>query len=301
MSNTFGNIYRLTTFGESHGVAVGGVIDGCPSRLKIDFSAIDTDLARRRGEAALLSSSRALAEKDEVEWLSGLLDGVTLGTPIAFLIRNKAQRSEDYETLKDICRAGHADAAYMDKYGIRDWRGGGRASARETVARVVGGAIAKQILAPQGIKISAEVVRVGTMATDDKNALAAYLKSVKVADDSVGGVVECRISGLSKGLGEPVFDKLQARLASAVMSIPAAKGFEYGEGFRAAQMLGSEHNKLDDGISGGISTGGDIVFRVAFKPTPSIGIGGRHDVCVALRAPVIVEAMAAMTIVDSNL
>lgn len=298
MNNTFGNIFRLTSFGESHGTAVGGVIDGCPSQIRLDFDAIDRDLARRRGDGSLFCSPRALAEKDEVEWLSGLLDGVTLGTPIAFLVRNKAQHTADYEAMKDMCRKGHADAAYQDKYGIRDWRGGGRASARETVARVIAGSIAKQILSGNGISIDARVIMVGNISSVRHDEVAHLLRSLKEKNDSIGGVVECVISGVPKGLGEPVFDKVQARLAAAMMSIPAVKGFEYGKGFAAAGFNGTEHNKYDDGISGGITTGADIVMRVAFKPTPSVGIGGRHDVCVALRAPVIAEAMAAMTIVD---
>lgn len=290
--NTIGEKYRFTSFGESHGPAVGGVIDGCPAGLRIDMKLIREDLLRRRTGG----SERAAAEPDEVEWLSGLLDGVTLGTPIAFLIRNKAARPEDYEALKNVYRPGHADYTYEAKYGIRDVRGGGRASARETASRVVAGSIAKQLLQQQGIEIHAELVRVGK--AQNKELFAAEIANAKADGDSVGGIVSCVISGVKAGIGEPIFDKVQARLAYAMLSINACKGFEYGVGFASAEKRGSEINHISGGIAGGITDGTDITFRVVFKPTPSIGIPGRFDACVAVRAVPVVEAMAAMTIYD---
>ena len=316
--NTFGNKFRLTTFGESHGVAVGGIIDGCPSGIRIDFDAVAADLSRRRGKPGTGASARALQESDQVEWLSGLLDGITLGTPIGFIVRNTAQQPDDYSNLEHVFRPGHADLSYLKKYGIRDARGGGRASARETVSRVVAGSIAKQILAEKGVSVSAKVSMVAGFGEERADQWEALISEARQDGDSVGGVVEGLISGLKAGVGEPVFDKLQAMLAYSIMSIPAVKGFEYGEGFREAQMRGSRCNLLRDGISGGISTGDDIRFRVAFKPTPSIAreqimqalepdgsfterivsINGRHDACVAMRAPVIVESMAALVLVN---
>ena len=280
--NTIGQILRFTDFGESHGVAVGGVLDGVPSQLVIDFEAIQHDLDRRAGRVgALAVSERAKGEKDEVEWLSGLLDGVTLGTPLAFIIRNTNARPEDYEALKDVYREGHADKVYEQKYGIRDYRGGGRASARETVARVVAGSIAKQILAKDGITIEGRLVQVGDET--DPTKFAALLESVREAGESVGGVVECRIKGVPAGVGEPIFDKLQARLAYAIMSINGCRSFSY-----------------EGGIVGGISDGKDIVFQCRFKATATKmkEYGGRHDVCIAVRAVPIVESMAALTICD---
>ena len=290
--NTIGYKYRFTSFGESHGPAVGGVIDGCPAGIRLDMDLIREDLLRRKSGG----SERAAAEPDEVEWLSGLLDGITLGTPIAFLIRNTAARPEDYEALKDIYRPGHADFTYEAKYGIRDYRGGGRASARETAARVVAGAIAKQLLLKQGIEIHAELVQVGNV--QDKNLFAAEIAKAKAEGDSVGGIVSCTISGVKAGIGEPIFDKVQARLAYAMLSINACKGFEYGVGFDSVNHRGSEINHLSGGIAGGITDGTDITFRVVFKPTPSIGIPGRFDACVAVRAVPVVEAMAAMIMID---
>lgn len=273
---------RFTDFGESHGVAVGGVLDGVPSKLAIDFEAIQRDLDRRAGRVGELAvSERAKAESDEVEWLSGLLDGVTLGSPIAFIIRNTNTRAEDYEALKDVYREGHADRVYEQKYGIRDYRGGGRASARETVARVVAGSIAKQILAKEGVNVEGRLVQVGDET--DPMKFASLLEEVKQAGESVGGVVECRIKGLKAGVGEPIFDKLQARLAYAIMSINGCRSFAY-----------------EGGIVGGISDGKDIVFRCRFKATATKmkEFGGRHDVCIAVRAVPIVEAMTALTICD---
>lgn len=315
--NTIGHLFRLTTFGESHGIAVGGVIDGCPSQLKLDFGFIDSELNRRKTAQSFESSQRK--ESDQIEWLSGLLDGVTLGTPIAFMVRNEDGKSEDYEALKDVYRPSHADFTYEQKYGIRDWRGGGRASARTTLPIVVAGAIAKQILKEKNIKISAEVVSMGDAEQARKEG------------DTVGGIVECRIVGVPVGLGEPMFGKFSAELAHAMFSIPAVKGFEVGDGFALAQMKGSEANDTfinkdgrittltnhSGGIQGGISNGNDILFRVAFKPIPSIAqpqqtvnragesyeiaIGGRHDVCALPRAVVLVEAFAAMVTVDMGM
>ena len=239
------------------------------------------------------------ARADEVEWLSGVMDGLTLGTPIAFIIRNKDARPEDYEWLKTNYRVGHADKVYEQKYGIRDWRGGGRASARETAGRVVAGCIAKQELAQKGITIHAELVQVGTETDPDKfnDTIAAYQRE----GDSIGGIIECRITGLPAGIGEPIFHKLQAELAFAVMSINACKGFEYGTGFDGVTQPGSAINHISGGIAGGISDGTEIVFRCVFKPTPSTpkaGVKGRHDACVATRAVPVVEAMTALTLVS---
>ena len=315
--NTIGHLFRLTTFGESHGIAVGGVIDGCPSQLKLDCGFIDSELHRRKTAQSFESSQRK--ESDQIEWLSGLLDGVTLGTPIAFMVCNEDGKSEDYEALKDVYRPSHADFTYEQKYGVRDWRGGGRASARATLPIVVAGAIAKQILKEKNIKISAEVVSMG----DAEQALKE--------GDTVGGIVECRIVGVPVGLGEPMFGKFSAELAHAMFSMPAVKGFEVGDGFALAHMKGSEANDTfinkdgrittltnhSGGIQGGITNGNDIVFRVAFKPIPSIAqpqqtvnragetfqiaIGGRHDVCALPRAVVLVEAFAAMVTVDMGM
>jgi chorismate synthase len=312
--NTIGHLFKLTTFGESHGAAIGGVIDGCPSQLKLDFDFIDTELNRRKTAQTFSASQRK--ESDRIEWLSGLLDGVTLGTPIAFMVRNEDCKPEDYDALKDIYRPSHADFTYEQKFGIRDWRGGGRASARTTLPIVVAGAIAKQILKGKGIKVFAQVVGMGDA------------EQAKKEGDTVGGVVECRIEGAPAGLGEPMFGKFSAELAHAMFSIPAVKGFEIGDGFALARMKGSEANDTfinkngkittltnhSGGIQGGIANGNDIVFRVAFKPIPSISIPqqtvnrvgepceiaikGRHDVCAMPRAVVLVEALAAMVVVD---
>ena len=297
--NTFGEKWTFTSFGESHGAAIGGVLDGVPAGLHIDFSMIRSELERRAGKGLIGASQRAQHEPDEVEWLSGILDGVTLGTPIAFIIRNKDARPEDYEYLKHTYRVGHADKVYEQKYGIRDWRGGGRASARETAARVVAGCIAKQDLAKQGISIKASLVQVGAETDPDKftETIAAYQRE----GDSIGGIIECRINGLPIGTGEPIFDKLQAHLAYAVMSINACKGFEYGTGFSGVTKSGSEINAISGGIAGGISDGTEIVFRCVFKPTPSTpraGVKGRHDACVATRAVPVVEAMAALALIQ---
>lgn len=315
--NTIGHIFRLTTFGESHGTAIGGVIDGCPSQLKLDFDFIDSELLRRKTAQSSTASQRK--ETDQIEWLSGLLDGVTLGTPIAFMVRNKDCKPEDYEALKDVYRPSHSDFTYEQKYGLRDWRGGGRASARTTLPIVVAGAVAKQVLKEKGIQVLAKVSDMGDA------------EEVRREGDTVGGIVECRITGVPAGLGEPVFDKFSAELAHAMFSLPAVKGFEVGDGFALAGMKGSEANDTfinskgkiatatnhSGGIQGGITNGNDVVFRVAFKPIPSISqpqqtvnragetcqiaIGGRHDVCALPRAVVLVEALAAMVTVDMGM
>ena len=315
--NTLGHLFKLTTFGESHGTAIGGVIDGCPSQLKLDFDFIEQELLRRKTAQSSISSQRK--EPDRVEWLSGLLDGVTLGTPIAFMVRNEGCKPEDYDALKDVYRPSHADYTYEQKYGIRDWRGGGRASARTTLPIVVAGAIAKQILKGKGIQVCAEVTSMGDA------------EQARREGDTVGGVVECRIVGIPAGLGEPMFGKFSAELAHALFSLPAVKGLEIGDGFALAKMKGSEANDTfinkegkittltnhSGGIQGGITNGNDVVFRVVFKPIPSISqpqqtmnragepceiaIEGRHDVCALPRAVVLVEALAAMVTLDMKL
>ena len=312
--NTLGHHFRLTTFGESHGTAIGGVIDGCPSQLKLDFEFIEKELQRRK--TAQTESASQRKESDHIEWLSGLLDGVTLGTPIAFMVRNEDCKPEDYEALKEVYRPSHADFTYEQKYGLLDWRGGGRASARTTLPIVVAGAIAKQILKGKGIEVFAQLTEMGDV------------QQAKNEGDTVGGIVECRIIGVPAGWGEPMFGKFSAELAHAMFSLPAVKGFEIGDGFALARMKGSEANdtfiNIDGrittstnhcgGIQGGITNGNDIVCRVAFKPIPSlvrpqqtvnragepceIVIQGRHDVCALPRAVVLVEAMAALVTVD---
>lgn len=315
--NTIGHIFKLTTFGESHGAAIGGVIDGCPSQLKLDFEGVESELRRRKTAQTATASQRK--ESDSVEWLSGLLDGVTLGTPIAFMVCNENAKPADYEAWKEVYRPSHADFTYEQKFGIRDWRGGGRASARTTLPIVVAGAVAKQLLKEKNIQILAKITSMGDAEQAQKEG------------DTVGGVVECRIMGAPAGLGEPMFGKFSAELAHAIFSLPAVKGFEIGDGFALAQMKGSEANDSfinkegrittstnhSGGIQGGITNGNDIVFRVAFKPIPSLmkpqqtvnragetcemTIEGRHDVCALPRAIVLVEAMAAMVTVDMML
>ena len=315
--NSFGDKWTFTSFGESHGAAIGGVLDGVPAGLHIDFTLIRQELERRAGKGIVGASPRAVREPDEVEWLSGVITNdqspitnghlVTLGTPIGFIIRNKDARPEDYEWLKHNYRVGHADKVYEAKYGIRDWRGGGRASARETAARVVAGCIAKQELNQKGISIHAELIQVGAETNPEKFAetIAAYQRE----GDSIGGIIECRIKGLPAGTGEPIFNKLQAELAFAVMSINACKGFEYGTGFGGITQPGSAINAISGGISGGISDGTEIVFRCVFKPTPSTlkalkaitnhqSPTNRSDACVASRAMPVVEAMTALTLVQ---
>lgn len=296
--NSFGLHFIFTSFGESHGAAIGGVLDGVPSGLHIDFNLIRSELLRRSGQGMVGASERAKHEPDEVEWLSGVLDGITLGTPVAFLIRNRDARPEDYEWLKQNYRPGHADKVYQQKYGIRDWRGGGRASARETAARVVAGCIAKQILRAKGIHIHAELIQVGTETNSE--CFEEVIRAVRADGDSIGGIVRCTITGLPVGTGEPIFDKLQAHLAFAVMSINACKGFDYGTGFEGIALRGSEANAVSGGISGGMADGTPVTFRCVFKPTPSIPrtVPGRHDACVAVRAVPVVEAMTALALAD---
>ena len=350
--NTFGQIFRLTSFGESHGVALGGVIDGMPAGIDVDLELLDKEMSRRRPGQSLLTTPRK--EADQVEILSGVFEGKTTGCPIGFMVRNTSQHSSDYDNLRDLFRPSHADFTYFSKYGIRDHRGGGRSSARETVARCVGGAFAKMALAKLGIEVKAFTRQVGTVSLDgtyrdydlsltESNdvrcpdvakaaEMAALIKEVKGVGDTIGGVISCVISGCPVGLGDPVFGRLQSRLAGAMMSINAVKGCEYGLGFEGAKGRGSEQNDVfttDDGgrivtltnrsggIQGGISNGQDIYFNVAFKPVATLlrdqqtvdiqgrpvefKARGRHDACVLPRAVPIVEAMAAMVILDSYL
>ena len=344
--NTFGNIFKLTTFGESHGPAIGGVIDGCPSGLKIDLNAIEKEMQRRKpGQSSIVTQRK---EEDSVTFYSGIFEGKTTGTPIGFLIHNKDQKSKDYTHIKETYRPSHADYVYDKKYGNRDYRGGGRSSARETACRVVAGAIAKQILSK--IEITAFVSSVGDIKIDSDysnldfsqieknpvrcadpkvaNQMEDLIKKIRKEGDTIGGVVTCIIKNTPIGLGEPVFDKLHANLGKAMLSINAVKGFEYGSGFDGTKLKGSEHNDSfssdgktksnhSGGVQGGISNGMDIYFNVAFKPVATIMKKqqtidsennvvemkgkGRHDPCVVPRAVPIVEAMAALVLVDSFL
>lgn len=346
--NTFGNIFRLTSFGESHGVAVGGVIDGCPAGFELDFQKIQRELDRRKPGQSRITTPRK--EDDEVQFLSGIYEGKTTGTPIGFVVWNKNQHSSDYDNMKQVYRPSHADYAYQMKYGIRDPRGGGRSSARETISRCVAGAVAKQILAKKGIGVKAYTSQVGAIRLEGSYAdydldrvednpvrcpdpqkareMEELIAKVKAEGDTIGGVITGVIKGVPVGLGEPVFGKLHAALGDAMLSINAAKGFEYGDGFDAALYRGSERNdrffndngKINvrtnhsGGIQGGISNGQDIYFRVAFKSVATLLMEqetvdvdgndavlkakGRHDPCVLPRAVPIVEAMAAMTILD---
>ena len=293
--NTFGTVFTVTTFGESHGAALGAVLQGVPAGLRIDEAFIQSELDRRRPGSGIPGAT-ARREADRVKILSGVFRGKATGTPIAFLIENTNQHSRDYDELAECFRPGHADFTYQAKYGIRDYRGGGRASARETASRVVAGAIAKQLLREQGITVKAELVQVG--AATEQPLMTEEIRKAQAEHDSVGGIIRCTVSGVPAGWGEPIFDKVQARLAYAMLSINACKGFEYGVGFDSVNHRGSEINHLSGGIAGGITDGTDITFRVVFKPTPSIGIPGRHDACVAVRAVPVVEAMAAMVICD---
>ncbi len=346
--NTIGKFFRLMSFGESHGVAVGGVIDGCPAGVELSEEYIQGELNRRKPGQSDVSTPRQ--EGDEVEILSGIFEGKSTGMPIGFMVRNRNQNSKDYAHLKDLYRPSHADYTWEKKYGIRDYRGGGRSSAREHIARVVAGAVAKQVLAVYGISIQAytsqvgpvvmpwsyqeveleraeeNIVRCPDMETAEK--MIALIREVRDQGDSIGGIVSCVIQGMPAGLGEPVFDRFQARLAQAMMSINAAKGFEYGSGFAAAAMRGSEHNdpfvmkegqvrtetNRSGGIQGGVTNGEDVYFRVAFKPVATImkrqdtvsregeeielEAHGRHDPCVIPRAVPVVEAMAAIVVLD---
>lgn len=322
--NSFGQLFRITSFGESHGVAMGVVIDDCPAGLEISRDEIQSELDKRRPGQSPQTSARQ--EKDQVEILSGIFEGKTLGTPIALVVKNEDAQSKSYEDIKDKYRPGHADYVYDVKYGFRDWRGGGRASARETLARVAAGSIAKKLLAVSGIEIEGNLIQVGEIK--DANKFAEVIDEAKANKDSLGGIVEVVVHNVPVGLGSPVFDKLSADLAKAVMSIPATKGFEIGDGFESVKKFGSENNdQLKNqagtiktvtnhagGIVGGISNGEDIVLRIAFKPTSSIAkeqttvnqageettieVTGRHDPCVAVRAVPVVEAMVAIVLAD---
>lgn len=346
--NTFGNIYRLTSFGESHGPGIGGVIDGCPAGIALDMDFIQKELNRRKPGQSHLTTARK--EDDEVQFLSGIYEGLTTGTPIGFIVWNKNQHSRDYDEMKNIYRPSHADYTYQMKYGIRDPRGGGRSSARETISRCVAGAIAKLVLRRQGITIDAYTSQVGSIKVEgsykdydlslrETNAVRCpdmkkasemekLIEEVKMEGDTIGGVITCVIKGTPVGLGEPVFGKLHAALGHAMLTINAAKGFEYGDGFDAALLRGSEcgdrffndgghintRTNHSGGIQGGISNGQDIYFRVAFKSVATLlreqetvdkdgndtilKARGRHDPCVLPRAVPIVEAMAAMTMLD---
>ncbi len=339
--NSFGKIFRITTFGESHGPAVGVVLDGCPSGLEIDENYIQKELDRRRPGQSEITTPRQ--EADKVHILSGVFEGKTTGTPICMLVYNENQRSKDYSDIKDLFRPGHADFTYFMKYGIRDYRGGGRSSSRETIGRVAAGAIAKKLLSfkkinifgyvkqvkdVKGEKIEKDFIEKNVVRCADPDKYHAMKECILVAKergDSVGGIVEIVVEGVEAGIGEPVFDRLNADLAKAVMSIPAVKGVEFGKGFAVASSYGSENNdeitpygfssNNAGGTLGGISTGQDIVLRFAVKPASSILIPkktvdkfgnvkeikteGRHDPCVAPRVVPVAEAMVALTIVDS--
>lgn len=345
--STIGNIFKITTWGESHGKAIGVVVDGCPAGLSLCEEDIQVYLDRRKPGQSRFTTPRR--EEDKVEILSGVFEGKTTGTPVSMIIPNKDQRSRDYGEIASIYRPGHADYTFDQKFGFRDYRGGGRSSARETAARVAGGAVAVKVLNELGIDLFAYTKAIGSVVCDESafdrsyiNRNPLYMPDEKAQEkaqdyldemieqrDSVGGIVECQIHGMPAGIGEPVFHKLSSELARAISSIGAVKGFEIGEGFRAAEMNGTEHNDFffwdeesqiqkqtnhSGGILGGISDGSPIVFRAAFKPTPSIGIvqktvhrdgtnvetviKGRHDPIVVPRAVVVVEAMAAITVLD---
>jgi chorismate synthase len=350
MGNTFGHLFRITTFGESHGGGVGVIVDGCPPRLEISAAEIQTELDRRRPGQSKITTPRK--EADTCEILSGLFEGKTLGTPIAILVRNQDARSQDYDEMATKYRPSHADATYEAKYGIRNWQGGGRSSARETIGRVAAGAIAKKILHQvAGVEIIGYVKRIKnleavvnsstvTLEHVESNMVRCpdaecaeqmidLIEQVGQAGDSIGGVVECVARNVPKGLGSPVFDKLEADLAKAVMSLPASKGFEIGSGFAGTLLTGSEHNDefyTDDqgeirtvtnrsgGVQGGIANGEPIILRIAFKPTATIrkeqrtvtssgeetvlAAKGRHDPCVLPRAVPMVEAMVALVLCD---
>ena len=349
MSSTYGKIFKIATFGESHGVGIGVIIEGCPSGIAFDSDFIQSELTRRKPGQSRITTQRK--EADEFEVLSGVFEGKTTGTPIAIVIRNEDQRSKDYSHIAAQYRPSHADYTYQEKYGVRDYRGGGRSSARETAARVAAGALAKLVLKKLGVQVQAYVSQVGNIALSqgykeldlsqtENNAVRCpdpivaeqmfdFIDGVRKAGDSVGGVVSCVATGVPVGWGEPVFDKLHAELGKAMLGINAVKGFEYGSGFAGVSLLGSQHNDefyIDDsgkvrtttnysgGIQGGISNGEDIYFRVAFKPVATIMQDqnsvdqygdvaivqgkGRHDPCVVPRAVPIVEAMAALVLVD---
>lgn len=341
--NTFGKHFRLTTFGESHGDAIGGIIDGCPPNVVLDFEKIQQELDRRKpGQSRLVTQRK---ESDKVKFLSGIWQGKTTGTPIAFQIDNENTKSKDYDVFANVFRPSHADFTYYKKYGIRDYRGGGRSSARETACRVVAGAIAKQLI--YGIEIQAFTSSIGKIKLEkpytayDLSAvekslvrcpdaqkseeMESYIQQLKKTGDTTGGVVTCVIKNVPIGLGNPVFDRLEAELAKAMLSINASKGFQIGSGFQGTELLGSQHNDLfnqdgttqtnySGGVLGGISNGMDIYFDVAFKPVATllqkqnmlttagdiveVQGKGRHDACVVPRAVPIVEAMAALVLID---
>jgi chorismate synthase len=342
--SSFGTIFKLSTFGESHGIAIGGVIDGVPANFELDLEAIQKDLDRRKpGQSAIVTQRK---ESDTVQFLSGIFEGKTTGAPIGFIILNENQKSNDYNHLKESFRPSHADFTYQEKFGIRDYNGGGRSSARETASRVVAGAIAKQMLQSVGVRFSTYVDQIGPIQLNSADfyesnliesnvircpdaqvaaEMEELIRVIRKDGDTIGGAIRCVIENVPIGLGEPVFDKLHAELGKAMLSINAVKGFEIGSGFSAITMRGSEHNDLfntdgttitnhSGGIQGGISNGMPINFRVAFKPVATlmqdqlsintegeevtITGKGRHDACVVPRAVPIVEAMAAITILD---
>ena len=351
MRNTFGHIFTLTTYGESHGAAIGGVVDGMPAGIAVDMDFIQSELDRRRPGQSRITTGRQ--EGDRVELLSGVFEGHTTGCPIGFMVRNTNQHSGDYENVRNVFRPSHADFTYTQKYGLRDHRGGGRSSARETISRCVGGALAKLVLRQLGISVTAYTSQVGDIAIDrdyrkydfsqieqnpvrcpDPEAaerMEKLILDVKADGDTIGGVITCVVRGCPAGLGEPAFSKLHADLGCAMLGINAVKGFEYGEGFSGVGQRGSEQNDIffndggristrtnhSGGIQGGISNGQDIYFRVLFKPVAtqlrpqptvtregeeiSLEVKGRHDPCVLPRAVPVVEAMAAMTVLDHYL
>ena len=351
MRNTFGNIFTVTTFGESHGAGVGGVIDGFPAGIDIDIDFVQSELDRRKPGQSNITTGRQ--EGDRVEILSGVFEGKSTGCPIGFLVRNTNQHSHDYENVRNVFRPSHADFTYTQKYGLRDHRGGGRSSARETISRCVGGAFAKIALRQLGIRVTAYTSQVGNIAIErdytklnldniEKNNVRCpdldkakemedLILSVKADGDTIGGIITCVIKGCPVGLGEPAFGKLHAELGAAMLGINAVKGFEYGEGFDGVGQRGSEQNDIfyndkgkintrtnhSGGIQGGISNGQDIYFRVLFKPVATqlreqatvdkdgndtvLEVKGRHDPCVLPRAVPVVEAMAAMVILDNYL
>ncbi len=340
MNNSYGEIFRITTFGESHGPALGVVIDGMVPGIPLSEEVVQRELDRRRPGQSQLASRRN--EADRVEFLSGVFEGKSTGTPLAMLIRNTDMRSRDYGNLAEVFRPGHADYGYFAKYGLRDYRGGGRSSGRETAARVAAGAVAKMILAQYGVRILAHTLALGGVRAErfvpeeiEKNAVRTAdpdavrpmvdaILAAQAARDSVGGLVECRVSGVPAGWGEPVFDKLDAELAKAMLSLGGVKGIEFGDGFAVADRRGSENNDAlspegpvtnhAGGIVGGISNGAEIVFRMPVKPTPSIAlrqqtvdiakrpteveIHGRHDPCLCPRLVPVVEAMTALVLMD---
>jgi len=347
-ANSFGKLFCLTSFGESHGAYIGGVIDGCPPNFELNFKKIQQELDRRKPGQSAITTQRK--EEDEVEFISGIFEGKTSGMPIAFLIKNKDQKSVDYSHIKDQYRPSHADYTWQQKYGIRDYRGGGRSSARETAVRVVAGAIAKQILELDNIKIQAFTYSIGKHSLNDfpsridskaletnlvrcpdealATSMIADIEAIKEEGDSIGGVVACRVTNAPVGLGDPVYERLEANLAKAMLSINASKGFEIGSGFQGTRMLGSVHNDQlikegegiktktnhAGGVQGGVSNGMPIEFKVAFKPVATlmkdqssldkeenevvIKGKGRHDPCVVPRAVPIVEAMTALVLID---